>query len=210
MPAVEDVVVPSRTVHLPLSWNDPQTELAMHNYSGPCRVAIISSAARSRSGTHGPPPSWREAPAAFPHGAYPVKLKDGTLSYRDHLAELARNAPEIKAAKARQQTVFDAERQRWKAEGLDSFVSDDSGPLVDAVGVPPGCQGVPAPKPGNVWIILVEPGDMIEAGETVAVLELMKMEIAVAAPVGGRVKELRTAPGRTLRGGDLLAIIEEG
>jgi urea carboxylase len=36
----------------------------------------------------------------------------------------------------------------------------------------------------------------------------MKMEIAVQAPVAGRMAEMRATPGRTLRAGDLLAVME--
>jgi urea carboxylase len=47
------------------------------------------------------------------------------------------------------------------------------------------------------------------AGETVAILESMKMEIAIVAPATGTITDLRAAAGRTLRGGDLVAILAE-
>ena len=150
-----------------------------------------------------------EARAAFPHGAYPVRIEDGTFSYGAHCAELAAHAPEIQAAKARQQAAYEAERQRWKAEGLDSFVAEEAVSDGTEDAVPPGCLGVPTTVPGNVWKLLVAPGDRVAAGEPVAILESMKMEIAVAAPAAGLVREIRAQPGRTLRGGDLVAVIEE-
>jgi urea carboxylase len=150
-----------------------------------------------------------EARAAFPHGAYPVRIEEGRFSYADHRAELAANGAEIEAAKLRQQTAFEAERQRWKEQGLDSFVADEAAPWSAEDAVPAGCVGVPTSVPGNVWKVVKTVGDAVAAGETVAILESMKMEIAVTAPIAGRLREIRAQPGRTLRGGDLVAVIEE-
>ncbi|KQT89012.1 urea carboxylase [Methylobacterium sp. Leaf466] len=150
-----------------------------------------------------------EARAAFPHGAYPIRIEDGTFSHADHRAGLAANAGEIAAAKLRQQTAFEAERRRWKEQGLDSFVPDEAAPEAGADAVPAGCLGVATTVPGNVWRVEKAVGDTIAAGETVAILESMKMEVPVAAPAAGIVREIRVRPGQTLRGGDLVAVIEE-
>lgn len=149
-----------------------------------------------------------EARAAFPNGAYPVRIEEGTFSYGDHRAMLAEAAPEIAAAAARRQQAFEAERERWKGAGLDSFVVDEGVPS-EAGEVPAGCLGVPTTVPGNVWKVLISEGDRIEAGQTIAILEAMKMEIAVDAPVEGWVRTICVQPGRTLRAGDLVVVIEE-
>ncbi|MEA1835159.1 urea carboxylase [Methylobacterium durans] len=148
-----------------------------------------------------------EARAAFPHGAYPLRIEEGSFSYAGHRAMLAGSAAEIEAAKAGQQAAFEAERERWKAEGLDTFVAEE-GATAEAGEIPPGCEGVPTTVPGNVWKVLVGEGETVSAGQTVAILESMKMEVSVTAPVSGRVREIRAQPGRTLRGGDLVAILE--
>ena len=322
LPAAEDVSVPSRTVHLPLSWNDPQAELAMRKYQElvrpnapwcpsniefirringlPDEAAVrglifdaeylvmglgdvylgapvatpvdprhrlvttkynpartwtpenavgIGGAYMCIYGMEGPGGyqlfgrtiqiwnTWRttrdfvpghpwllrpfdrirfvpvshaeltEARAAFPHGAYPIRIEEGTFSYAAHRTMLADNAAEIARAGERQRAAFAAERERWKAEGLDSFVADEA-VAAEAAEIPPGCEGVPTTVPGNVWKVLVGEGEAVAAGQTVAILESMKMEVAVTAPVGGRVREIRAQPGRTLRGGDLVAVLE--
>ena len=76
--------------------------------------------------------------------------------------------------------------------------------------MPAGTVGIATHVPGNVWKLLIERGQRVIAGETVAILESMKMEIAIPAPVAGTIVDLRTGEGRTLRGGDLVAILEEG
>ena len=62
--------------------------------------------------------------------------------------------------------------------------------------------------PGNVWKVLVEEEAVVEAGDTIAIIESMKMEISITAHAAGRVREIRAAPGRTVRSGDVVAVLE--
>jgi len=61
---------------------------------------------------------------------------------------------------------------------------------------------------GTVVRIEKKPGDPVVPGETVIVLESMKMEMPVEAPAGGRVKEVRCKEGQSVSEGDVLAVIE--
>ena len=147
-----------------------------------------------------------EAREAFPHGRYDIRIEETTF---DWAAEQRALDPSSAAAfKTRQQTAFEAERARWKAEGLDQFVTDE-GPREAPAAVPAGCTGIESPVPGNLWKYLVAPGAPVAAGEAVAIIESMKMEITVTSPAAGRMAELRTAPGRTVRAGDVLAVLED-
>jgi len=148
-----------------------------------------------------------EARAAFPHGAYPVRIEEDRFSWAEAQARQAAQAPDIDAFRTRQRAAFDAERARWKAAGLDSFTSPDTGPA-EQTAVPPGHAGIESPVPGNLWKYLVTPGQQVAAGEPIAIVESMKMEISVTAPAAGRLAELRATPGGTLRAGDILAILE--
>ncbi len=149
-----------------------------------------------------------EARAVFPHGGYPVRIEEGEFSYADYEAELARNAAGIGAFKAGQQAAFEAERQRWKEQGLDSFVVDEG--LGEGLGgdIPEGCFGIESAVPGNVWKVLVEQGQKVAAGDTLAIIESMKMEINVTAHAPGRVRDLRAGPGRNVKAGDVLVVLE--
>ncbi len=122
-----------------------------------------------------------EARAAFPHGGYPIRIEEGTFSYADYEAEMARNAESIGAFKQGQQAAFEAERKRWKDEGLDSFQVDDGAGASLGGDIPEGCFGVESAVPGNVWKLLVEEGQSVQAGDTLAIIESMKMEITVTA-----------------------------
>ncbi|MBG9794880.1 acetyl-CoA carboxylase [Paenibacillus dendritiformis] len=57
---------------------------------------------------------------------------------------------------------------------------------------------------GNVYQLLVKPGDQVEAGQNVAVLESMKMEITITAGSAGTVKEVLVSEGDFVNEGDLL------
>ncbi|MBB3569789.1 urea carboxylase [Rhizobium sp. BK491] len=150
-----------------------------------------------------------EARAAFPHGGYPIRIEETEFSYAAYEADLAREAAAIGAFKSRQQAAFEAERQRWKELGLDSFSVDEGASPALAGDIPEGCFGIESAVPGNVWKILVEEGQPVAAGDTLAIIESMKMEINVTAHAAGRVRDLRAAPGRNVKAGDVLVILEE-
>ncbi len=149
----------------------------------------------------------RDARAAFPHGGYDVRIEEGRFDWAAETRRLASQAPAIARFQTTRQAAFEAERADWKARGLDTFASDE-GPPLDTATVPPGCIGVESPVPGTVWKILTEPGARLAAGDTIAIVESMKMEIAVTAPASGLLREVRAGPGQGVRAGDVIAILE--
>ncbi len=69
-----------------------------------------------------------------------------------------------------------------------------------------------APMPGLVVEIMVEEGEVVEAGQPIVVVEAMKMQNALTAPLAGRVAAVRGAAGSSVESGALLLTIrpEEG
>jgi acetyl-CoA carboxylase biotin carboxyl carrier protein len=61
---------------------------------------------------------------------------------------------------------------------------------------------------GTVWKIEVAPGDTVDEGDTVVILESMKMEMPVEAEEGGVVKEVVCEEGQAVSEGDTLVILE--
>ena len=61
---------------------------------------------------------------------------------------------------------------------------------------------------GVVWKIEVEVGDTVEEGDTVVVLESMKMEMPVEAEDEGTVAEIRCEEGQAVAEGDTLVVLE--
>lgn len=61
---------------------------------------------------------------------------------------------------------------------------------------------------GTVWKVECEVGDTIEEGDTVVILESMKMEMPVEAEARGRVSEIRCEEGQAVSEGDVLVVLE--
>jgi biotin carboxyl carrier protein len=59
----------------------------------------------------------------------------------------------------------------------------------------------------NVWKVVVAQGDTVADGDTLVILESMKMEIPVIAEGAGTVSELRVAEGDVVQEGDVIAVI---
>ncbi|GAA0835443.1 MULTISPECIES: biotin/lipoyl-binding carrier protein [Streptosporangium] len=60
----------------------------------------------------------------------------------------------------------------------------------------------------NVWKVLVAEGDTVEDGDTLLILESMKMEIPVLTEDDGVIAKLQVAEGDVIQEGDLIAVIE--
>ena len=61
---------------------------------------------------------------------------------------------------------------------------------------------------GTVWKVEVAVGDAVAEGDTVAILESMKMEMPVEAEDGGTVKEIVVSEGQAVSEGDTLIVLE--
>ncbi len=75
-------------------------------------------------------------------------------------------------------TVTDGPRYLVEVEGVTHSIGRDEGGIIRA------------PAPGVVVALPVQPGDQVAAGDTIAVIEMMKMESPVLAPFAGRVREV--------------------
>jgi biotin carboxyl carrier protein len=60
----------------------------------------------------------------------------------------------------------------------------------------------------NVWKIEAEVGQKVEEGDTLVILESMKMEIPVFAPQDGTVTEIRVEEGGVVQEGDVIAVVD--
>ena len=69
-------------------------------------------------------------------------------------------------------------------------------------------QIVEAPAPGKILRVYAEAGKPVTEGDRICVLEALKMELPIVAPVGGTVTALHISPGQTVEAGDPLAVIE--
>jgi biotin carboxyl carrier protein len=71
-----------------------------------------------------------------------------------------------------------------------------------------GPKKLSAPMPGKIVRVLVRPGDEVEAGAGVVVVEAMKMQNEIKSPKKGTIQKILVAEGAAVNAGDVLAIVE--
>jgi urea carboxylase len=145
----------------------------------------------------------------FPHDKARLKIEETTFRLGDYQKFLAENAGTITVFKTRQQAAFEAERRRWEESGqLNVSIEAASAVTVDEQAIPAGCTAVLAHVPGNIWKISVSAGAVVKDGDTLVILESMKMEVSVVANHPGKVREVRCVAGRPVNAGETLIVLE--
>lgn len=148
--------------------------------------------------------------AEFPRGRYPLTIEETEFSLAEYKAQLDANAEAITAAKQRQQQAFEAERQRWIDSGQAHFISD--GEAIAETGeelvLSARQRAVESPVSGSIWQLAVAPGDRVQAGDTLLIIESMKMEIAVQALEAGTIVSIQREPGQQVKAGQCLLVLE--
>ncbi|MCG5527182.1 MULTISPECIES: urea carboxylase [Halorhodospira] len=143
---------------------------------------------------------------AFPRGGLALEIEETTFSLQRYNRFLTEHQTSIEAFKTRQQEAFEAERQRWIANGQADYdaESEPPPPATEGVELAADEQAVNGHVHANLWSLQVREGDRVEAGQTLLVLESMKMEIPICAEQDGTVRRLlcnegaQVAPGQTL------------
>ncbi len=145
----------------------------------------------------------------FPLGRWNPEVEPSMLRLSEQRRLVSENAGSIADFKATQQAAFEAERERWAAAGID-VVSSEEPPRASRIEseIPEGFVAVQSSIAGSLWAMKAEVGQVVVAGETLIVIEAMKMELAVTAPAGGTVRAIFTAPGQSVTPGQCLLSIE--
>jgi urea carboxylase len=147
----------------------------------------------------------------FVNGRFKLNIEPTRFRLRDYRQFLADNADSIAAFKTGQQAAFDAERERWKAAGQDVVASDvlvaEAGPDSE-LDLPANARPVASHVAGSVWKIEARIGDTVQAGQTLVIVESMKMEFALAAPCDGTLTHLFCKEGGAVSAGQDLLVIE--
>jgi urea carboxylase len=124
---------------------------------------------------------------AFLHGKFTLRVEEETFKLKDYQAFLDSIAPEAAAFKARQQTAFEAERERWAATEFIPAEEADTAGSQEEISLPEGGSFIDAPVAGNLWKLIAAEGDKVEPNQPVAIIESMKMEMQVCATRAGNI-----------------------
>ncbi len=154
----------------------------------------------------------------FQNGNYSTKWVEEVLDLSEVKAEAspAPDGEEDEGPKVRRQTTVEVNGKRFD---VTMWVPESVGPAAVGTkkakrrssgggGAGGGSGEVSVPMQGTIVKVEVEVGDTVEAGDTIVVLEAMKMENNVNAEKSGTIKEVRVATGDSVGGGDIVAIIE--
>ncbi|VVO43986.1 urea carboxylase [Pseudomonas fluorescens] len=145
----------------------------------------------------------------FPLGRFELSIEQSQLKLADYQAFLNKEAGSIAAFRQQQQSAFNAERERWIASGQAHFDSEELAPeQAEDAPLETGQQSVDSHIAGNLWQVQVETGSRVAAGDVLVILESMKMEIPVLAPMAGVVREIRVQPGSAVRAGQRVVVLE--
>lgn len=143
---------------------------------------------------------------AFREGRAEIRIEQETFSLATYEQFLQDEAQSIADFKARQQLAFSAEIARWQNEEATVAALQEQAPEPAAVAA--HLQPVEAEISGNIWKLLVEEGQSVQAGEPLLIVEAMKMEFAIHAAIDGVVSHVRCKPGRPVQAGDALLYLD--
>jgi urea carboxylase len=148
----------------------------------------------------------------FVAGRSPLKIEDGMFRLSEYQSWLEDNNASISAFKNRQQTAFEAERERWRMAGLSETPDDSS--AADTTGQDTTLEAfdgeiVASQVSGGVWSVLAKAGATVKAGDALLVVESMKMEITVFAPSDGVVHQVLCSEGQPVSAGQALVLLRE-
>jgi urea carboxylase len=143
-----------------------------------------------------------------PLGQYPMKIEETTFCLADYEKLVTENKQEIEQCKTRQQAAFEAERQRWVESGQANFSSEDLDVMSeDLTALSDNQAAIESHVAGNIWQVLIKPGDIVEQGQVVMILEAMKMELEVISTVDGVVESIAQLAGTQVHAGQTLIIV---
>jgi urea carboxylase len=145
----------------------------------------------------------------FPHGAAGLKIEETSFNLSQYQSFLKENQDSIATFKKRQQAAFETERQAWIKNGQLNFHSEEpvESELEETVMLLEGCAPVVSPVAGSLWKLEVATETSVQAGETIAIVECMKMEISLKAHCNGVVKQILCAEGERVAAGQCLASV---
>ncbi|MEZ5559590.1 MAG: carboxyl transferase domain-containing protein [Pseudomonadales bacterium] len=150
---------------------------------------------------------------------HPLTSGDGlyTRFIEDHMSELAAAAQQLETASAAAAgAAADAASRRagMKIDARDplavlNLAQTTAAPAIAPAGAEPGTHPISAPMQGTVIEISTAPGDRVRTGQTLAIMDAMKMEHVIEAPMSGRVRAIQVGAGDTVFEGHVLLVLDE-
>lgn len=125
---------------------------------------------------------------------------EATVAEKEHnVAEVELNGKKYTVEMERAESVAVPRVAAPKAAAASAPAAPAAAPKAAA-----GANSVTAPLPGSVTVVNVKAGDAVKAGQTLVIIEAMKMENEVLAPADGTVAAVHVSAGQAVQQGDAL------
>lgn len=148
----------------------------------------------------------RTVAVAPANGGYVVRVGDRVLHLGARLAANGRLDLELDGRRLRAYVARSGSRRYVSLGGNDWMLQPpDPRPLARSAGAG---GSLTATMPGRVLDVLVQEGDRVAVGDTLVLLEAMKMELRIQAPADGEVKSVRCRAGQVVERGQLLVELQ--
>jgi len=147
----------------------------------------------------------------FPQGRYPIEIEPIEFSLAEYKEYLTKHSESIAVFTKKREQAFADELQRWVSSGQINFDSEQDleSELNTEIFLPENAVVIQSTVAGSVWEVLVEPGDHVEVGQALVILESMKMEVTVNSTHAGLVYDISRQKGSQVGAGQGLLVIQE-
>lgn len=144
----------------------------------------------------------------FPQGRYPLRIEESHFSSKEYEMFIAQNAAEIADFTQQRERAFAEELARWHANGQFNYEPATVIEETTEDDIPEGAICVDSSVSGSVWQAPIQPGQTVNAGDLLLILESMKMEINITAPCTGTVTRILKSEGSRVQAGQTLVVME--
>lgn len=146
----------------------------------------------------------------FPQGRYPLKIEESEFSLSNYQQFLTDNDGEIADFRTVREAAFKEELANWHANGQFNYEVEEQASSVTEVSWPEDSVVIDSPVSGSIWQSEKTVGESVKEGDSLMILESMKMEIPVYATRNGTISHVLLESGQRVNAGQALVVIKEG
>jgi len=147
--------------------------------------------------------------ADFPIGNWQPKIEESVISMPDLAKEWSKQRGDIDKFVEQRERAFEQEMSDWKNSGQLNYQADVDAPQNDTELTLGASEFViESSAAGSVWLVESSAGANLESGESLIILESMKMEIGILAPEPAQVVKILVEAGQQVQAGQALAILK--
>ncbi|MCU4675206.1 urea carboxylase [Catenovulum sp. 2E275] len=145
----------------------------------------------------------------FPLGKWQPKIETATVSMPELIQQWKENETEIEQFTKQREQAFAAEMAEWKRTGqLNYSFEADAEQKSEEIQLADNQYLMEATAAGSVWKVTSEAGQQVGSGESMIVLESMKMEIDIAATEPAKIVKILVKEGQQVHAGQALMVLE--